>query len=83
MVKQSIGESRSVAAFLLNRQKMEINGQLHSPAALLPQKGSRYPLTKKLGESQNRCARFGEEILKSLLPRFKPEMVQPVAESLY
>ena len=62
---------------------MEMNGQRHSPAALPPQKGSRYPLTKKLVESQNRCAHFWEEILKSLLPKFKLEMVQPVAESIY
>jgi hypothetical protein len=62
---------------------MEMSGQRHSPAALPPQKGSRYPLTRRLGESQNRCALFGEEILKWLLPRFKLQMVQPVAESLY
>ena len=40
---------------------MEMSGQRRSPAALPPQKESRYPLTRKLGESQNRCARFGEE----------------------
>jgi hypothetical protein len=62
---------------------MEMSGQRHCPAALPPQKGSLYPLTKRLGDSQNRGARFGEEILKSLLPRFKHEVVQPVAESLY
>jgi hypothetical protein len=40
---------------------MEVSGQLHAPAALLPRKGPWYPLDRKLGGSQSRSGRGGEE----------------------
>jgi hypothetical protein len=41
---------------------MEVSGQLHAPAALPPQeKGSWYPLDRRLGGPQSRSERGGEE----------------------
>jgi hypothetical protein len=40
---------------------MEVNGQLHAPAALPPGQSSRYPLDKRLGGAQSRCGRGGED----------------------
>jgi hypothetical protein len=52
---------------------MEVSGQLHAPAALLPGKGVQYPLCKKkkLGELPNRSGRCGKE--KNLLPLLEIE----------
>jgi hypothetical protein len=40
---------------------MEVNGQLHAPAALPPGNRPRYPLERRLGESQSQSERRGEE----------------------
>jgi hypothetical protein len=45
---------------------MEVSGQLHSPAALPLAKEPWYPLDRRLGESQSRSGRCGEE--KNLAP---------------
>jgi hypothetical protein len=38
-----------------------VRGQLYDPAALLSGKNPRYPLCTRLGESQNRSRRLGED----------------------
>jgi hypothetical protein len=45
---------------------MEVSGQPHAPAAVLPGKGLLYPLRKKLDGSQRRSGGFGKE--KNLSP---------------
>jgi hypothetical protein len=40
---------------------MEVSGQLHTPAALPQGKSLRYPLYRRLGGSQSRSGRGGEE----------------------
>jgi hypothetical protein len=40
---------------------MEVSGKLHAPAALPPEKESRYPLDRRLGGPQSRSGRGGEE----------------------
>jgi hypothetical protein len=40
---------------------MEVSGQLHAPATLLPGKKPRHPLDRRLGGSQSRSGRGGEE----------------------
>jgi hypothetical protein len=40
---------------------MEVSGQFHAPAALAPGKEPQYPLDRRLGGSQNRSERVGEE----------------------
>jgi len=39
---------------------MEVSGQLHAPAALLSGKRPRYPLDRRLGESQSGSTRGGD-----------------------
>jgi hypothetical protein len=39
---------------------MEVNGQLHTPAALPPGKEGPYPLDRRLGGPQSRSGRSGE-----------------------
>jgi hypothetical protein len=40
---------------------MEVSGQLHAPAALLPGKELLDPLDRRMGGPQNRSGRGGEE----------------------
>ena len=51
-------------------------GQRHAPAALPPGKGTRYPLCRRLGGSQDRS---GQVRNISLPPGFDPRTVQPAA----
>jgi hypothetical protein len=46
---------------------MEISGEHHVPATLLPGKSLRYPLDMRLGGPQSRSGRYGGE-KKSLAP---------------
>jgi hypothetical protein len=43
------------------RHELEVSGQLHDPAALLPGKEPLYPLARRLGGPQSRFGRRGEE----------------------
>ena len=54
---------------------MEVGGQHHAPAALLPRK-TRYPLYRRLDGPQGR---FGRVRKISPPPEFDPRTVQPVA----
>ena len=54
---------------------MELGGQRHAPAALLPGK-TRYPLYRRLGRPQGRS---GQVRKISPPPGFDPRTVQPVA----
>jgi len=40
---------------------MEVNGQLHTPAALSPGKESLYPLDRRLDGTQSSSGRGGED----------------------
>jgi hypothetical protein len=46
---------------LWHRHWMEVSGQFHASAALLQGKSPWYPLDRRLGESQSRSGRGGEE----------------------
>jgi hypothetical protein len=55
---------------------MDVNGQLHT-TALYPQKKSpRYLLDRRLGGSQSRSGRGGEEKNSQPLPRLEPPIIQ-------
>jgi hypothetical protein len=56
---------------------MEVNGQLHAPAALSPGKMRRHPLGRRLGGPQRRSGRRREE--KILDPTPRPSSPYPVA----
>ena len=55
---------------------MGFSGQRHAPAALPPEKKTRYPLYRKVGWPQDRCGRVRKI---SPLPGFDPRTVQPLA----
>jgi hypothetical protein len=38
---------------------METSGQLHAPAALLPENSPQYPLDRRMGGAQSRSGRGG------------------------
>jgi hypothetical protein len=59
---------------------MEVSGQLHAPAALLPGKEPCYPLDRRLGGPRNRCGRGGEQNNFLPLPGLEPPIAQPVAQ---
>jgi hypothetical protein len=58
---------------------MEVSGQLHSSAAFPPEKESLVPI-RRLGGSQSRSGRGGEEINSQSLPGLEPPIIQPVAQ---
>jgi hypothetical protein len=58
---------------------MEVSDQLHTPAALLPGKGARYPLDGKLGGLQSRSGRCGVEENFLSLPGIEPWSFLPNA----
>jgi hypothetical protein len=58
---------------------MEVNGQLHAPAALFPGKKRLVPTGQEAGWAPDRSGRDGEEKNSQPLPRFEPPIIQPVA----
>jgi hypothetical protein len=56
-----MGEWMYRSTFSWPRHLLEVNGQLHAPAALLWRKSPRFPLDKRLGGPQNRSGRRREE----------------------
>ena len=58
---------------------MEVGGQRHAPADLLPEK-TRYPFYRRLGGPQGRSG-YVRKISPS--PGFDPRTFQPVASLLY
>jgi hypothetical protein len=48
---------------------MEVSYQLHSPAALIPRKGTPVALDKRLSGSQSQSERGGEEKKSGIEPR--------------
>jgi hypothetical protein len=48
---------------------MEVSGQLHAPAALLPGKEPWYPLDRKLGGHQGHSRCSGEENVRYKMER--------------
>jgi hypothetical protein len=59
---------------------MEVNGQLHAPAALPPWKSPRYPLDRRLGGPQSRFGSGGEKKNSQPLSKIGPTIIQPVAQ---
>jgi hypothetical protein len=57
---------------------MDVSGQLHAPAALLPGKDSLYPVDRRLGVPQCRSGRGGEEKNSQPLLGFEPPTIQSV-----
>jgi hypothetical protein len=51
---------------------MQVNGQLHAPAALPQGKSPRYPSDRRLGGSQSRSGRGGEEKNSKTPPGIEP-----------
>jgi hypothetical protein len=61
-----MGEWMYRSTFSWPRQKLEVSGQLHAPAALPPGKSPRYQFYRRLGGPQSRSGRYGE--VKIFLP---------------
>jgi hypothetical protein len=59
---------------------MEVNGQLHVPAALPSGKETLVPLDRRLGGPQRRSGLGGEEKNSQLLPGLEPPIIQSVAQ---
>jgi hypothetical protein len=59
---------------------MEVSGQLHVPAALLPGKSPRYKLDRGLGEPHSRSGRGDEN--KKFWPRFSGRPARCQAKTL-
>jgi hypothetical protein len=61
---------------------MEVSGQLHAPAALLPGKEPCYPLDRRLGGPQSSSGRGGEEKNSQHSRESNPRtpIVQPVVQ---
>jgi len=58
---------------------MEVSGQLHAPAALLPAKGPWYPLDRRMGGPQSRSEHGGEEKSSQPLSGLESPIIQPSA----
>jgi len=61
---------------------MEVNGQPHATAAVLPKENTRYPLSRRLGGQHSRSGSFGEDENISPLPRFETRIVNSVTQPL-
>jgi hypothetical protein len=59
---------------------MEVSGQLHAPAFLLPGKEPLYPLDRRLGGPQSRSGRGGVEKSSQPMPGLELPIVQFVAQ---
>jgi hypothetical protein len=59
---------------------MEVNGQLHDPAAIAPEKESLVPLDRRLSGPQNRSGHGGEEKNSQPLPGLEPPTIHSVAQ---
>jgi hypothetical protein len=59
---------------------MEVSDQLHAPAALPLRESPWYLLDKRLGVSQSRCGRSGEDKNSQSLPGLEPQIIQPIAQ---
>jgi hypothetical protein len=58
---------------------MEVSGQIHAPAALLPGKEPQYPLGRRLGGPQSRSGRRGKNSTPYRDKNYDPSIVQRVA----
>jgi hypothetical protein len=59
---------------------MEVSGQLHAPATLLPGKKPLVPAVRRLGGPQSQSGCSGEEKNAQTLPGLKPLIIQPVPQ---
>jgi hypothetical protein len=60
--------------------QMEVSGQLHAPAALLPGIEPLVPIGQETGWIPDRSGRGGEEKNSQPLPGLEPPIIQPVAQ---
>jgi hypothetical protein len=58
---------------------MEVNAQLHAPAALPGENSHWYPLDRRLGGPQSQSGRNGEEKKNLALARNQTPAIQPIA----
>jgi len=58
---------------------MEVSGQLHALATLLPGKENLVPIGWEAGWPQSMSGRCGEEKNSQLVPKLEPPIMQPVA----
>jgi hypothetical protein len=56
---------------------LQVSGQLHAPAALLPGKIPQYPLCRRLGRPQSRYGHHKVEKIILLLPGIEPRTSSP------
>jgi len=66
------GSGSTAPPILFPRHQMEVSGQLHVPAALLPGKEPLVPSGWRVGEPQNRSGRGGEEKNSKPPPAIEP-----------
>jgi hypothetical protein len=59
---------------------MEVSGQLHTQAALLPGKEPLLPIGQEAGIPQSRSGRGGEEKNSHPLQGLEPPIIQPIAQ---
>jgi hypothetical protein len=59
---------------------MEVNGQLHAPAALPRDKSPWYALDRRLGGHQSRSGRCGEKKISQPLPGLEPPIMHPIVQ---
>jgi hypothetical protein len=67
-----LGEWKNRFIYFLPWHYLEVNGQLHATAALLPGKEPLVPLDRRLGGTRNLSGRGGEEKNFQLPPGIEP-----------
>jgi hypothetical protein len=77
-MKEYWGMEVWVHAFLTSA--LDVSGQLHAPVALPPGKNPLVLMYRRLGGSQSRSGRGGEEKNSQPLPGLEPLLIQPVAQ---
>jgi hypothetical protein len=71
-MKEYWGNGGIVPLILWPRHQMEMSGQLHALAVLLPEKEPWYPLDRRLDGPQSRSGRGGEEKNSQPPPGIEP-----------
>jgi hypothetical protein len=59
---------------------MEMSGQFHAPSLFSRGKSTLYPLDMRLGGSQSRSGRGGEEKISQPLPGLELPIIQPLSQ---
>jgi hypothetical protein len=85
LLHESVWGSGCIDPYFLDLgTSLEVCGQLHASAALLPRKSSRYPLHRRLYSPQNRSGRHGDgKILDSTGTQILTPLVVKPMDSRY